>query len=73
MKKKTELVPIDIDYEPTLDVSKSILCFFLPKIYAAYQTFYEKSSWKQPKKSVNSTSAKQCPYCNNFFLNQKKK
>ena len=26
--EETNLVPIDITYEPTLDVSKPILCFF---------------------------------------------
>ena len=41
--EKTELVPIDIVYEPTLDVTKPILCFFAPQICTAYQTFYEKS------------------------------
>ena len=66
--EKTELVSIDIVYEPTLGVTKSILCFFAPQIYTAYQTFYEKALGDNKKKGVNSTAAKQCPYCNNFFF-----
>ena len=71
--ENTELVPIDIVYETTLDVSKPILCFFAPEIYIAYQTFYEKSLGENKQKGVNSTAAKQCPYCNNFFLKSKEK
>ena len=41
--EKTELVAIDIVYEPTLDVITPILCFFATQIHTAYQTFYEKS------------------------------
>ena len=48
--EKTELVPTDIVYEPTLDVPKPILCFFAPEIYTAYQTFYEKSLGEKKKK-----------------------
>ena len=66
-KEITEVLPIDIVYEPTLDVSKPILCFFAPQIYTAYQTFYEKILGNNKKKSINSTAAKQCPYCNNFL------
>ena len=72
-KEKTELVPIDIGYEPTLDVSKPILCFFARQTYTAYQTFYEKALGNNKKKSVNSTAAKQCPYCNNFFFKSEEK
>ena len=32
-----------------------------------------KSSWRQQKRCVNSAAAKQCPYCNNFFLQSKEK
>ena len=71
--QKRDLVPIDIVYELSLDVNKAILCFFAPQIHTAYQTFYEKSLGDNKKKCVNSTAAKQCPYCNNFFLNQSKK
>ena len=33
-KEKTELVPIDIGYEPTLDVSKPILFFRTTNLYS---------------------------------------
>ena len=65
--QKIDLVPIDIVYEPSLDVSKPILCFFAPPIHSAYQTFYGKSLGNNKKRCVNLTAAKQCPYCNNFF------
>ena len=71
--QKRDLVPIDIVYELFLDVNKAILCFFAPQIHTAYQTFYEKSLGDNKKKCVNSTAAKQCPYCNNFFFKSKQK
>ena len=70
---KTELVPIDIVYEPRLDVSKSILCFFRTRSLYCTPDILWKISWRKQKKGVNSTAAKQCPYCNNFFLKSKEK
>ena len=71
--QKIDLVPMDIVCEPSLDVSKPISCFFAPQIHTAYQTFSEKSLGNNKKRCVNSTAAKQCPYCNNAFLKSKQK
>ena len=38
-----------------------------------YQTFYEKSLGDNKNRCVNLAAAKQCPYCNNFFLKSEKK
>ena len=47
---KIDLVPIDIVYEPSLDVSKPISCFFCtPNSYSIPDILW-KISWKQQKK-----------------------
>lgn len=40
--EKKDLLPIDIVYEPTLDIEKSIYSYFAPKIHAAFNTCYNK-------------------------------
>ena len=51
----------------------NLFCFFARQTCTAYQTFHEKALGNNKKKSVNSTAAKQCPYCNNFFLKSEEK
>ena len=70
--EKKNLIPIDFVYEPTLDKNKPIYCYFAPKIHLAFQTFYGRFI-KGTKKTINFSAAKQCPYCNNFFLKSEKK
>lgn len=64
--EKKDLSPIDIVYEPTLDTKKPILCFYALEIYMAYQTCYEKM--RMGGKINVSSTARQCPYRNNFFI-----
>ena len=70
--EKKDLLPIDIVYEPTLNIEKPTECFFASKIHLAFNTYYEKIV-KGNKKEVNCSITKQCPYCNNFFMKSEKK
>ena len=55
--EKKNLLPLDIVYEPTQDKTKSI--------YDKFQ--------KGKKKFIKCSTAKQCRYCNNFFVKSEKK
>ena len=70
--EKKNLLPLDIVYEPTQDKTAPIYCFFAPQIHLEFQSFYDKFE-KGKKISRNCSSAKQCPYCNNFFIKSEKK
>ena len=70
--EKKNLLHLDIVYEPTQDKTAPIYCFFAPQIHLAFQSFYNKFE-KGQKISRNCSSAKQCPYCNNFFIKSEKK
>lgn len=70
--EKKNLIPLDIVYEPTLDKNKPIFCYFAPKICLAFQTCYDRII-RSTKKFVNSSAAKQCLYCNNFFIKSEEK
>ena len=69
--ERKDFKPIDIVYEPTLDTKEPILYFFAPKIHLGYQTGVEKI--KNEEKVMNRTTAKQCHYCNNYFLKNAEK
>ena len=64
--EKKKLVPLDIVYEPPKNTETPIYCFFAPKIYMAYATFYS-----QGDKIIKSHTIQQCPYCENFFRKTK--
>ena len=70
--EKKDLLPIDIVYEPSLDVDKPIYCYFAPEFHAAFSTCYDKVV-RGSKKRLNTNSTRQCPYCNNFFIKSNKK
>ena len=71
LDERKNLLPVDIVYEPTQDKNKPIYCYFAPKIHLAFQSVYE--GFKNGKKiSFNCSSAKQCPYCTNFFVKSEK-
>ena len=70
--KKRILYRLIIVYELTLDIEKPIYCYFAPEIHAAFQTCYDKIV-KGSKRRLNSSSTRQCPYCNNFFMKSNKK
>ena len=61
--EQKNLVPLDIVYEPPRNTETPIYCFFAPKIYMAYATFYEHSE----KRLIKSHTVQQGPYCENFF------
>ena len=73
LDERKNLLPVDIVYEPTTqDKNKPIYCYFAPKIHLAFQSVYE--GFKNGKKtSFNCSSAKQCPYCTNFFVKSEKR
>ena len=71
--EKTELVAIDIVYEPTLDVITPILCFFATQIHTAYQTFYEKSLGDNKKGVLIQQLPNNVLTATISFYNQRKK
>ena len=58
-------------YEPTLNENKIIECFFAPKIHLGFRTTIEKS--RKCGNVLNHTHAKQCHYCNNYFIKSDEK
>ena len=70
--EKKNLLPIYIVYEPTLNTEKPIEFFSANKIHLAFNTSYDKFV-RGNKKKVNRNSTRQCPYCNNFFMETEKK
>ena len=70
--EKKNLVPIDIVYEPTLNTVKPIECFFANEIHLTFNTAYDKIV-KGNKTKIKCSIAKQCPYCNNFFMKSENK
>ena len=69
--ERKNFIPIDIVYEPTLNEKKTIVCFFAPEISLGYYTSYDKM--RKRKKVTNHTRARQCHYCNNFFIKSAEK
>ena len=68
-KEKKNLRGLDIVYEPTKNVTEPIVCYFAPKIYQAFSTYYSRGSTLNRSYS----SVKQCPYCQNFFMKSEQK
>ena len=68
-QEKRNLQPLDIVYEPTKNVGEPIRCFFAPKIYLAFSTFHSRGD----RMVRTNTTAKRCPYCQNFFLKSDEK
>ena len=56
--ERQDFIPIDIVYEPTLDTTKPIFCFFAPSISLG--------SLEGGKRYISHTGARQCHYCNNY-------
>ena len=69
--ERKNFIPIDIVYEPTLNEKKTIICFFAPEISLGYYTSYDKM--RKRKNVTNHTRARQCHYCNNFFIKSAEK
>ena len=70
-KEREDFVSILIVFEPTLKENKSIECFFAPKIYLGYTTAVERT--KKGTKIIEQCVARQCHYCNNFFIKSAEK
>ena len=70
-KERKDFIPIGVAYEPTLNENKPILCYYAPKIYLGFHTTVEKS--RKGQKILNHTGARQCHYCNNFFVKSDEK
>ena len=70
-KERKNFIPIDVIYEPTLNDKKPIECFFAAKIYLTFRTTVEKV--KNGKTVLNHTGARQCHYCNNYFVKRAEK
>ena len=70
--EKKNLVPLDIVYEPTLDKSKPIYCYFAPKICLAFQTCYDRFT-RGTKKLIYSSAAKQFLIAITFLLSPRKR
>ena len=66
-----DFTPIDIVYDPTLDTKKPFFCYFASHIYLGFHTSVEKL--KNSKKVLNYTGARQCHYCNNYFVKSAEK
>ena len=62
---------IDIVYDPTLNDEKPMKCFFAPEICLGFYTSYEKM--RKGKKVTDHTKARQCHYCNNYFVKSSEK
>ena len=69
--ERKDFIPIDVVYEPTLNENKIIECFFAPKIHLGFRTTIEKS--RKGGNVLNHTHAKQCHYCNNYFIKSNEK
>ena len=63
-QEKKNLRPLDIVYEPTKNVSEPIRCYFAPKIYLAFSSYYTRGETT----TRTYSAAKQCLYCQNFFV-----
>ena len=63
-QEKKNLRPLDIVYEPTKNISEPIGCYFAPKIYLAFSSYYTRGETT----TRTYSGAKQCPYCQNFFV-----
>ena len=70
-KEISNFTPIDIAYEPTLDVKKPVLCYFAHQIFLSFHTGIEKM--QNGKKTMNHTTARQCHYCRNYFVKSAEK
>ena len=66
--KKKNLQPVDIVYEPPKNVGEPIQCYFAPKMYMAFSTYFNSGN-----KMVRSHAVRQCPYCENFFKKSEEK
>ena len=65
-REKIDFVAIDIVYEPTLDDTREIDCYFVPDISLAFHAKDDK--FRKGQKYFNTQKVRQCYYCNNYFV-----
>ena len=65
-QEKKDFIPIDIVYEPTLDDTSEIECFFAYDISLAFFAKAEKTV-RGEKKTI-AQRVRQCHYCSNYFV-----
>ena len=65
-REKIDFVPIDTVYEPTLDDTREIDCYFAPDISLAFHAKADK--FRKGQKYFNTQKVRQCHYCNNYFV-----
>ena len=65
-KDRKKFVSIDVVYEPTLNDKKTIECFYAPEISLGY--YVTRDKLRKGKKETEDKKARQCHYCNNFFV-----
>ena len=66
--EKKDFQLLGIVYEPSKNVGQPIQCYFAPKIYMAFSTYFSCGN-----KMIRSHAVKQCLYCENFFRKSGKK
>ena len=69
--EKQNFVPVDIAYEPTLDDTKEIDCYFAHDISLAFHCKGEKN--RKGKQSFETQRVRQYHFCNNYFAKSFKK
>ena len=65
-REKIDFVPIDTVYEPTLDHTREIDCYFAPDISLTFHAKADK--FRKGQKYFNTQKVRQCHYCNNYFV-----
>ena len=70
-KERKNFIPIDVVYEPTLNDKKTIECFYVPEISLGY--YVTRDKLRKGKKETEDNKARQCHYCNNFFVKSAEK
>ena len=63
-KKKHFFLPV---HEPT--TQNNIFCYYVDNLSLAYRRYYSRK--KKSKEVIKHPSARQCYYCDNFFIKKK--
>ena len=64
-EQKRLLEPIDIVYEPVRE-NEDIICYFASDLALAHRTYY--SRMVRGKDVISNLGARQCYYCDHFFI-----
>ena len=64
--EKKDYIPIDIVYEPTLDDTREIDCYFPYDISLAF--FCQADKFRGRNRTFDAQRTRQCHFCNNYFV-----